>query len=60
MEYMQCLAKHDRDNTKCRVVAKEYLACRMENNLMSREEWKYLGFSETDETKSEEKKIEPN
>lgn len=52
MAYMQCLNDFDRDNTKCRTEAKEYLACRMDNNLMAREEWHYLGFNESTEKKN--------
>ena len=53
MEYMQCLVDHDRDNRQCRAEAKEYLSCRMKNDLMAKEDWSYLGFQESDETKSE-------
>lgn len=56
LHYMQCLVDNDRDSKKCRTEAKEYLACRMDNNLMAREEWNYLGFNERrDQPKSEKK-----
>lgn len=55
IEYMQCLTIHDRDSKECRTEAKEYLTCRMDNELMAPEEWSYLGFSETNETKGDEK-----
>lgn len=42
--YMSCLAKNDDNNSQCRQEAKEYLGCRMENNLMEKVEWSKLGF----------------
>lgn len=51
--YMRCLHTNKNDNTPCRDVAKDYLECRMENSLMSREEWSKLGFpDEQQKTKS--------
>uniref|UniRef100_A0A0R3QLE5 COX assembly mitochondrial protein n=1 Tax=Brugia timori TaxID=42155 RepID=A0A0R3QLE5_9BILA len=35
---------------ECRDFAKVYLQCRMDNGLMQQEEWKYLGFSDQNET----------
>ncbi|XP_063983339.1 cytochrome c oxidase assembly protein COX19 [Diachasmimorpha longicaudata] len=48
IKYMRCLHTNKNDNNKCREDAKEYLGCRMENNLMSREEWSKLGFHDVD------------
>lgn len=42
--YMKCLHLNRSDNSACREQAKEYLGCRMENNLMTKEEWSKLGF----------------
>lgn len=42
--YMRCLHTNRNDNSACREEAKEYLGCRMENNLMTKEEWSKLGF----------------
>ncbi len=43
---MICLADNGNQNSKCRVESKEYLGCRMERNLMAKEEWNKLGFSD--------------
>lgn len=42
--YMRCLRLNKNNNSACRIEAKNYLACRMDNNLMSKEEWSKLGF----------------
>lgn len=47
-KYMDCLHLHRDDSTVCRQQAKEYLECRMNNNLMAKEEWKSLGFQPKD------------
>lgn len=59
-QYMSCLRKNEVENTQCREFAKEYLKCRMDNNLMAKEDWKSLGYpgetattSPTNETKKE-------
>ncbi|KAM3965156.1 cytochrome c oxidase assembly protein COX19 [Aphomia sociella] len=44
--YMKCLLNNDSNNSLCRDEAKEYLACRMENNLMLKEDWSKLGFKD--------------
>lgn len=46
LNYMICLNKNDNKNSLCRQEAKEYLSCRMNNNLMAKEEWETLGFKE--------------
>lgn len=43
---MRCLAENRSQNTMCRDIAKEYLGCRMDHNLMSREDWSKLGFDD--------------
>lgn len=45
VSYIKCLYTNNNDNSACREEAKEYLGCRMENNLMAKEEWTKLGFS---------------
>lgn len=52
LKYMNCVRKNRDDSTVCRNEAKEYLSCRMDNNLMAKEEWKSLGFSESTSEKS--------
>lgn len=45
ISYMSCLRKNNNSNTACREEAKDYLQCRMDNNLMAKEDWSKLGFS---------------
>lgn len=52
VKYMQCLNKNERDNSKCRIEAKEYLECRMDNNLMKKEDFSILGYSDLVENSS--------
>lgn len=44
IKYMRCLTEHQSRNDSCRDIAKEYLGCRMDHNLMAREDWSQLGF----------------
>ncbi|XP_063443705.1 uncharacterized protein LOC134724544 [Mytilus trossulus] len=46
LRYIICLRKSDHDNNSCRVESKDYLKCRMDNNLMAKEDWKKLGYSD--------------
>ncbi|XP_075221272.1 cytochrome c oxidase assembly protein COX19 [Lycorma delicatula] len=46
IKYMICVNENKNNNTACRQEAKDYLGCRMDNNLMTREEWPKLGFSD--------------
>mmetsp|Transcript_2668 Transcript_2668/g.5735 ORF Transcript_2668/g.5735 Transcript_2668/m.5735 type:complete len:144 (-) Transcript_2668:84-515(-) len=43
-EYLRCLKEHHYDNLSCRYLSKQYLACRMDANLMSKEPMEKLGF----------------
>lgn len=61
IEYMACMAKNNDDNSLCRLQSKDYLECRMNNNLMAKEEWKNLGFrdlvsNENKDKESQDKK----
>ncbi len=49
VKYMACLRENQMQNTKCRTESKEYLECRMNANLMVREDWSKLGFKEWNE-----------
>ncbi|CAI9717300.1 c oxidase assembly COX19 [Octopus vulgaris] len=44
IKYMKCLNTNSNENTKCRQESKDYLECRMENNLMTKEDFSKLGF----------------
>lgn len=46
LRYMLCLREKGNVNTDCRPLAKEYLDCRMDKQLMVREEWSKLGFGD--------------
>ncbi|XP_059622423.1 cytochrome c oxidase assembly protein COX19 [Phlebotomus argentipes] len=46
LKYMNCLQQKSDSNSECRSFAKDYLDCRMQNNLMAKEEWSKLGFEE--------------
>lgn len=48
VKYMKCLQMNRNNNTACRDESKEYLACRMDHNLMAKEEWSKLGFNEVE------------
>lgn len=48
IKYMKCLLTNDYNNGTCRDEAKEYLSCRMEHNLMAKEDWASLGFKDED------------
>ena len=45
--YLRCLRRQNppgRNNEECRIIAKEYLGCRMEKGLMAKDEWSNLGL----------------
>lgn len=46
IKYMQCLRINDNQNSACREESQNYLGCRMDNNLMAKEDWAKLGFNE--------------
>ncbi|KAF8430131.1 hypothetical protein EV426DRAFT_579947 [Tirmania nivea] len=49
-EYLACLKRVRRNNdSECRILAKAYLKCRMDRNLMAVDEFKNLGFAENGE-----------
>lgn len=48
IKFMSCLTKNNNNNSACREEAKQYLGCRMDNNLMAQEDWSKLGFSEAE------------
>lgn len=46
VRFLKCLQANQFDNEKCREDSKEYLQCRMDNQLMAKEEWKKLGYED--------------
>ena len=47
-EYLECLKAHQAAGEACQGVAKRYLECRMERNLMAKQDLATLGFSSRD------------
>jgi len=46
--YLRCLRRQNppgKNNEECRILAKEYLGCRMEKGLMAKDEWQNLGLN---------------
>lgn len=55
--YIRCLKRAGgTNNNDCRLMAKDYLKCRMEHNLMAPDEMKNLGFAEAVEEAGSAKK----
>jgi len=58
-KYLSCIKRVKGTNEpECRDIAKSYLTCRMDRNLMAKDEFKNLGFSdekESDAAKKNEK-----
>ncbi|PON46916.1 CHCH- LETM1-like protein [Parasponia andersonii] len=55
-EYLSCLKSFGHQSDKCRSFSKKYLQCRMEKNLMAKQDMSELGFGkETDIEGSEDK-----
>ncbi|VDK43818.1 unnamed protein product [Anisakis simplex] len=52
LNYMICLHENKNVNDKCRHLAKAYLKCRMDNDLMTKEDMAKLGFSDKDKDTS--------
>ncbi|XP_022092651.1 cytochrome c oxidase assembly protein COX19-like [Acanthaster planci] len=50
-KFMECLRKHHSDNNKCRQQSMEYLRCRMDRDLMTKEPLRKLGYGDIDSTK---------
>jgi len=46
LKYMKCLHQGENTNSQCRQAAKDYLECRMDRQLMAREEWSKLGYGD--------------
>jgi hypothetical protein len=44
--YLQCLKESSQQHNKCREFSKRYLECRMEKELMAKENLEDLGYSE--------------
>lgn len=51
LQYLLCLKDNNGNAEPCRHLAQDYLKCRMDRNLMAKEEWSKLGFKESAEGK---------
>ncbi|KAI0421218.1 hypothetical protein F5X98DRAFT_294662 [Xylaria grammica] len=50
--YLSCIKKvKGLNDEECRNLAKSYLGCRMDRNLMAKDDFKNLGFAETSDAK---------
>jgi cytochrome c oxidase assembly protein subunit 19 len=56
-KYMQCLKRNKNDNMSCRYIAKDYLQCRMDHNLMAQETMTNLGFTNDDDAEKKARKM---
>ncbi|KAJ1264283.1 hypothetical protein BS78_09G251400 [Paspalum vaginatum] len=48
-DYLACLKSTGSQSEKCRQFSKKYLECRMERNLMAKQDMSELGFRNVDE-----------
>ncbi|KAI5780503.1 hypothetical protein EDC01DRAFT_668323 [Geopyxis carbonaria] len=56
--YLSCLKKSRGTNeTECRLLAKAYLQCRMDRQLMAKDSWGNLGFQDPAKVQAAEKEI---
>jgi cytochrome c oxidase assembly protein subunit 19 len=54
-KYMKCLKLVGNENApNCRLLAKSYLRCRMDNELMDRVDWRDLGLPTDEEEKQQQ------
>jgi cytochrome c oxidase assembly protein subunit 19 len=47
LEYMICVSGNKTESTKCRDEAKSYLKCRMDKQLMNKQDLESLGFKDS-------------
>lgn len=45
-KYMVCLIDNNHSASECRNESKDYLDCRMQKGLMTKESWEKLGFAD--------------
>ncbi|XP_011004918.1 PREDICTED: cytochrome c oxidase assembly protein COX19-like [Populus euphratica] len=48
-DYLNCLKSSGHQSEKCRLFSKKYLECRMEKNLMAKQDMSELGFGKVSE-----------
>ena len=52
LKYMVCLSGNQNSANVCKAEAKDYLSCRMDKNLMAKEDLEKLGFKEESSNKT--------
>ena len=52
LEFQECMKNNKSSHALCREFSKKYLACRMDNELMVRDDFENLGFSKEAEEKA--------
>ncbi|KAK9159722.1 hypothetical protein Syun_006063 [Stephania yunnanensis] len=57
-EYLSCLKSSGYQSETCRFLSKKYLECRMQRNLMAKQDLKELGFVREQNAEASEKEIE--
>ncbi|CAL5373785.1 unnamed protein product [Camellia sinensis] len=57
-EYINCLKSGGHKSEKCRHFSKKYLECRMEKNLMAKQDMSELGFGKGGDVEASEEKKE--
>ncbi|KAL4194128.1 hypothetical protein AMTRI_Chr05g57730 [Amborella trichopoda] len=50
--YISCLKSSNYQSERCRQLSKKYLECRMERNLMAKQDMSELGFGKENDTDS--------
>ncbi|XP_050231033.1 uncharacterized protein LOC126680040 [Mercurialis annua] len=55
-DYLNCLKTSGHLSEKCRLFSKKYLECRMEKNLMARQDMSELGFRKEQDLRALEEK----
>ncbi|KAJ0680259.1 putative cysteine alpha-hairpin motif superfamily [Helianthus annuus] len=57
-EYISCLKTSGHKSEICRHLSKKYLECRMEKNLMAKQDMSELGFRTDDKSQESNMKIQ--
>ena len=58
--YLDCINVNNKDNFPCREHSKAYLQCRMDRNLMAKENLDSLGFDESRTYMRKEQEVKEN
>lgn len=60
MKYLKCMKFTENKNApNCRILAKDYLKCRMDNQLMDKSDWDSLGLINLPGDKENHSKTNP-